>query len=139
MVTLEELKNYDNIRPKGNPDDDESKWKYVDDEDRTSGRDEAAERILEDIQEEGRWPMDAIRIAEESEYSRQHITKTLRRYFEGVPEDEELTPEDIGDESKPSPEFLDVEAPTSVTSETDYLKGVIRGLWIANTQEKQSK
>ena len=89
------MKKHD-IRPKGNPDiPHESRWEYA--VDPTSGKDETADYIYEEIVQAGRWDMDAIEIVEELKasqqydgyHSRQHVTNTLKQYFEIVPKDGE--------------------------------------------------
>jgi hypothetical protein len=51
-------------------------------EDRTEGKDDVADFIEREIVEAGRWPMDMQDVAEEVGYSRQHVTNTIRDYFE---------------------------------------------------------
>lgn len=51
---------------------------------RTEDRDAAAEFIQKEIIGENRWPMTRTEIAEESGWSRQHISNVLRHYFEEV-------------------------------------------------------
>lgn len=55
---------------------------HVPEEDRTEGKDDAADWIQKNVVDEGRWPMDMQDIAAEMGYSRQHVTNTIRDYFE---------------------------------------------------------
>ena len=132
MVNLSKLKKHD-IRPKGDPRPDEPRWEYVNGDNQTTGKDEFSNYIYEEILEKGRWPMDVIYIAEEVDYSRQHVTNCLLDYFEIVPKDEGSTASEDGGQT---PIMPDVEPPESIENEVDYWKGVVQGMWVANSQRK---
>lgn len=65
-MVSDKLKNATEVRRK----------KVIDNDERTRDRDKAADLIEE------MWPASLSEIAEESEYSRQHIANTLEYYFE---------------------------------------------------------
>jgi predicted patatin/cPLA2 family phospholipase len=80
----------------------------VSEEDRTHAKTEAAQYIEGEILERGRWPMDLTKIAEETEWSRQHIANTIRDYFE--PADDSTGDEQVQTEEKPkSSSDLDID------------------------------
>jgi hypothetical protein len=85
------LKSYDDIRLRhefqntlGNPD------AINEHRDRTPGKDEVAQYLVDEIIAEGRWPLNMTELAEETGYSRQHVSNVVADYFEGV--DESTTP-----------------------------------------------
>ena len=57
---------------------------------RTDGKDDAAKFLWDEIIQPGRWPMPLSDIADESGWSRQHISNTIQTYFE-EPEEETNT------------------------------------------------
>ena len=59
------------------------------DRSRTPGKDEVAQYIVDDVIQDGRWPMNATDLADEVEYSRQHVSNVLADYFVGVEEDQQ--------------------------------------------------
>lgn len=94
---------------------------HVPKEDRTKGKDQAADWIQENVIERGRWPMDMQEIAEECGYSRQHVTNTIRDYFEvaGAPIEMEL-----------EGERAHIEFDVPPTDDPDaYVRGYLRG-WL---------
>lgn len=81
--------------------------------DRTPRRDDVAEYVLEEVIPEGRWPMDMTQLAEETGYSRQHVSNVIQRYFVGVDENESATTTQT--DTKPfsaSPSQVDQQATT---------------------------
>lgn len=94
---------------------------HVPDDVRTKGKDEAADWIQENVIDEERWPMDMQDIAEEMGYSRQHVTNTIRDYFEveGAPIDLEIS------DGRAHIEF---DVPPSDDPDT-YVRGYLRG-WL---------
>lgn len=63
---------------------------------RTPGKDQAAQYIEEEVIEKDRWPMQLSEIADETQWSRQHISNTLNDYFEPA-EDGERRLENVMD------------------------------------------
>lgn len=99
---------------------------------RTSGKDEVAAYIQEEIIEQDRWPVDMTTIAEETGYTRQHIANTLKDYFERVdgprgvvgPLDETVDTE---------PHHMDIEIPVAA-DDRSYLWGYLQG-WLDGQTE----
>lgn len=54
---------------------------------RTPGKDEVAEYIVAEVIPD-RWPMNMTDLADETGYSRQHVSNVVIEYFEGVDEDD---------------------------------------------------
>lgn len=84
----------------------------IPDEVRTEARDRAADAI------ERMWPADYKAIAQEADYSRQHVKNTLDLYFEPAREAEDATAVVRGHELR-IPEDVD---------EVSYLRGVADGM-----------
>lgn len=61
--------------------------------DRTEERDAAADWIEQNVIEQGRWPMTYTEIAEETGWSRQHISNTISDYFTTETSEAETDPE----------------------------------------------
>lgn len=55
-------------------------------EDRTEGKDQAAE-IIDELRESGEWPVPLTQLNDETEWSRSHYKNTLSDYYEIVDED----------------------------------------------------
>lgn len=89
---------------------------------RTEGKDEAADYILEQIIEENRWPMNLEDIAEETGWSRQHIANTIRDYYQPAHSDEEGGEVEIS-EGRARVEF---DVPPDVDEES-YVRGYLSG------------
>lgn len=112
------------LTPKGNPSNQQNPWLHVNKDDRTNGKDECAEYILTEILEKDRWPMDVSQIADEAGWSRQHARSVLREYFEPVDTDTSSNQEE---HMRPQQHAREITIPDSVTSISDYLRGVSRG------------
>jgi len=63
---------------------------------RTQGKDEAANWIEKHVVEKDRWPMPKKTMAEESGWSRQHISNVLDQYFDVIEPGEELKAKPAG-------------------------------------------
>lgn len=93
---------------------------------RTTGKDEAADYIINEVLERGRWPMPLTEIADESGWSRQHIRNTLTDYFQ------EATGEKTnGPELTPANDGRSITVPESVENLGDFLAGVEAGYRLA--------
>jgi hypothetical protein len=96
------LKSYDDIRLRhefqntlGNPDAIDKH------RDRTPGKDEVAQYIVDEIIPEGRWPLNMTALAEETGYSRQHVSNVVADYFEGVAESTATNAQPTSSDSSP--------------------------------------
>lgn len=93
---------------------------------RTEGKNDAANWIEEEVLNKGRWPMALTQMAEESDWSRQHLRNTLSDYFrpKGVREaiDAEGEPAVIDEDTG----SLNIEVPTDCDVES-YLRGYLTG------------
>lgn len=98
---------------------------HIDDDDRTPGKDEVADYIETEIVEAGRWPMDVIEIADEVDYSRQHVTNVVKDYFTeaGGEEQEDTT------ESESAGRGISITIPEHFDKEEEqaFLQGVAEG------------
>lgn len=54
----------------------------VPEETRTESKDKMAWYIVREVVWAGRWPLTMTKIAEETDFTRQHVTNTLNEYFE---------------------------------------------------------
>lgn len=84
----------------------------VPDSKRTADRDAAADYIETDVVADGRWPVSMTQIAQETNYSRQHIANVLEYYFEPT---------------EPDRDPRRIEPPEDVADEGSYLRGFIDG------------
>lgn len=79
------LKEYDQIKLKDDIQDTLGDKDAIDaDTNRTSGKDEVASYIVDEVVQQGRWPVDMTALADETGWSRQHVANTISHYFEGV-------------------------------------------------------
>lgn len=106
---------------------------YVPEEDRTSMREETADFIESEVVEHGRWPMKFTEIEQLSKeksngegWSRQHITNTLRAYFEPA---NGTKVGELAETSDGKRVQLDIVIPDGVEREEDYLRGYVDG-WL---------
>lgn len=145
------LKEYDQIRLKpkyqgtlGHQD------KIAQDAQRTPGKDEVAQYIVDNVLAEDRWPMNMTDLAEETGYSRQHCSNVLIEYFEGVSEDDieqgpastngnenqvggqsttgaqhEELPETIWVESGGKHQKVTIDVPNDVENRDSYIRGYL--------------
>lgn len=60
--------------------------------DRTPGKDEVAQYVLDNVIAEDRWPLNMTELAEETGYSRQHVSNVIADYFQGVDDADQSTP-----------------------------------------------
>jgi hypothetical protein len=101
---------------------------------RTSGKDDAAEYIENEVLAKGRWPMDLVDIADEAGWSRQHIANTLDDYFTFVESGNGNDKEDVERTRVPMPpddvsgERVYIEIPNDVDEES-YIRGYFAG-WL---------
>lgn len=106
---------------------------------RTPGKDDAAEKIRE-IVDAGRWPMDLQDIAEESDWSRQHIANTIQAYFEFPGETEsknengeavralKRTPDRL------ATDVVHLEMPADIVEPEEYVRGWFAG-WLSRDDD----
>lgn len=93
---------------------------------RTDGKDEVADWIESEIIDNGRWPMDMQDIAEEAGWSRQHVTNTIRDYFETKDGGATLSINDTRAQ-------IEFEVPGGVDRQS-YVQGYLRG-WLDGTEQ----
>jgi hypothetical protein len=91
---------------------------------RTPGKDDAA-NIIDRVIEEGNWPMPLSELAEQTEWSRSHLSNTLRDYYEAV-----------GDEADENAAVhqngrfgLSIGVPDDVESRRSYIRGYVDGMF----------
>ena len=105
---------------------------------RTPGKDDAASHIQQVI-DEGRWPMTPAELADEFDWSRSHYRNVLDQYFEPVggvgdtragngtkPRDKMKVK--IGPEPRDDEEIqrtVRIEIPRNITNSVDYMRGYI--------------
>lgn len=92
---------------------------------RTPGKDDAAEKIQRLIIDKGKWPMPYSHIAEEIDWSRQHVKHTVQDYFEEV--DTNNKEKTDGGTTTEKLRGKTLEIPEDVENVNDYLRGVIDG------------
>jgi len=51
---------------------------------RTTGKDEVAQHIVDNVINKGRWPVNMVDLADDTDYSRQHVSQVVDDYFNGV-------------------------------------------------------
>ena len=61
--------------------------KIAQDAQRTPGKDEVAQYVVDSVIAENRWPMNMTDLADETGYSRQHVSNVILEYFEGLSEE----------------------------------------------------
>lgn len=107
---------------------------------RTPGKDDAADDI-EQVIDEGRWPMTPSELADEGEWSRSHYRNVLDQYFEPVDrnvetddapgrehDDSSVTAEDFDVAANGVDRTLTIHIPADVTNAEDYIRGYVHGL-----------
>lgn len=102
---------------------------------RTPGKDVAADWIEENIVDKGEWPMDMQDLAEESDWSRQHVTNTVRDYFRPVGMEEAQDGADVARDVSTNGQRARIEfdVPPDVDRES-YVRGYLRG-WVDGKDE----
>jgi len=120
------------------------------DRNRTPGKDEVAQYIVDNVIQDGRWPMNATDLADQVEYSRQHVSNVLQDYFKGVdnvaesgrkqadtkpftaspdlpPEKQSTAQENVQSVmvEDNDGELHEIDVPNSVDSRTSYVRGYL--------------
>ncbi len=95
-------------------------------DDQTPGKEQAADYIEREVLEKDRWPMNLTDIADECEWSRQHIANTLRDYFEPAPPNRAPVQVNATGEKEPPATQINIKVPEGVDVDS-YLQGWVDG------------
>lgn len=107
--------------------------KALPDDIRTPQRDEVARYILNDVLPSNRWPMQMTELAEETGYSRQHVTNVVKLYFTDATEtsehesDAEMVDMDRVDRQGIRADQLNIQIPDNVVNRESYVRGWVSG------------
>jgi len=112
---------------------------------RTPGKDEVAQYVVENVIQENRWPVYMVDLGEETGYSRQHCANVISEYFEGVDDTENNTIDlpDGAETEQPTPNDLQservfveingsyqqvyIDIPGDVENADSYVRGYLDG------------
>lgn len=107
---------------------------------RTTERDQAAEWLIENVIEEGEWPLSYGELAERSDWSAGHLRNTYERYFEPADDDSRdggaaaVAATDAGATLNTGNMSIDV--PDTVTDMPSFIAGISVGYKLAKDEER---